>query len=182
MTVEMPTIAFKHLKFDAAEEIVDSVIGNLYVDTHADVIHDPFYSAERFIERIRGYMRAPGFEVVVGFIDNDPVGLALGYALPEKARWWAGLTTPIEPGFTTEDGTRTFGLCELMVHPGWQGRGVAHAVTMNYCVTGRNGVPRCWSGRTMNLPSGHTQSGDGDESGSFSPTPTRPTTTPSYLI
>jgi predicted GNAT family acetyltransferase len=27
-----------------------------------------------------------------------------------------------------EDGTRTFALCELMTHPDWQGKGVAHAV------------------------------------------------------
>ncbi len=57
-----------------------------------------------------------------------PVGLALGYALPAGARWWAGLTTPAEPGMTEETGRRTFALNELMVSPDWQRRGVAHAL------------------------------------------------------
>jgi ribosomal protein S18 acetylase RimI-like enzyme len=121
-------LTFTHHRAGTAEQIIDSVITKLYIDTHADVIDDPFYSAERFVQRIRGYMRAPGFELVTGSVDDMPVGLALGYALPENARWWAGLTTPAEPGFTTEDGTRTFGLCELMVHPNWQARGIAHAI------------------------------------------------------
>ena len=35
---------------------------------------------------------------------------------------------PAEPGFTDETGTRTFALCELMITPAWQARGVAHAL------------------------------------------------------
>lgn len=130
MTDRAPSPTFQHFGAGPATEgIVDTVIAKLYVDTHSDVIDNPFYSAERFTERIRGYMRSPKFECVVASVENVPVGLALGYGLSERgARWWEGLTTPVEPGFTDEDGTRTFALCELMVHPDWQGQGIAHAV------------------------------------------------------
>jgi GNAT superfamily N-acetyltransferase len=110
--------------FGAAEEFVT----RLYVAAHADSLHDPFYSVERFVERVRGYARSAQFELVTGRIGDQPVGLALGYGLPEHARWWAGLTTPVDPELIAEDGTRTFGLCELMTDPDWQGRGVAHQI------------------------------------------------------
>ncbi|WP_084210768.1 GNAT family N-acetyltransferase [Pseudonocardia acaciae] len=78
------------------------------------------------MERVRAYAKSPRFECVLARIDDEPVGLALGYALPENARWWAGLTTPVDPELIREDGTRTFGLTELMTHPDWQGHGIAH--------------------------------------------------------
>ncbi|WP_208298013.1 GNAT family N-acetyltransferase [Actinophytocola oryzae] len=92
------------------------------------MIDTPFYSTERFVERVRGYLRAPGFELVAAHADSTPVGLAFGYALPTNARWWEGLTTPVDEGFTDETGRRTFALNELMVVPEWQGKGVAHAL------------------------------------------------------
>ncbi|MEV4000977.1 GNAT family N-acetyltransferase [Actinomadura sp. NPDC049753] len=113
---------------DDAEKILDSVIVPVYVASHQDVIDQPFYSAERFAERFPGYAKAPGFEIVIAYIDGHPVGQAFGYALPVNARWWDGLTTPVPDGFTTETGSRTFAFNELMVVPEWQGRGVAHAL------------------------------------------------------
>lgn len=123
----MPT-TFRHVAADSAEEILDSVVAPVYEASHADVIDNPFYSAERFVERVRGYLRAPGFELVAAYADGAPVGLAFGYALPPNARWWQGLTTPVDDGFTDETGTRTFALNELMVVPERQGQGIAHAL------------------------------------------------------
>jgi ribosomal protein S18 acetylase RimI-like enzyme len=123
-----PGVTFAHHDASSAEQVVESVIVPIYEATHADVIHDPFYGADRFVERARGYMKAPGFEIVTAEVDGKPVGLALGYALPVSARWWQGLTTPVEPELIAETGRRTFALCELMVHPDWQRHGIAHAV------------------------------------------------------
>jgi ribosomal protein S18 acetylase RimI-like enzyme len=111
-----------------AEEILVSVIVPLYEASHADVIDNPFYSGERFAERVRGYFKAPGFEIVIARIGGGPVGQAFGYALPAQARWWNGLTTPVPDGFTDETGVRTFALNELMVVPEREGQGVAHAL------------------------------------------------------
>ena len=119
---------FTHHDAASAADVIDTVVVPVYEASHADVISDPFYSAARFAERVRGYMKAPGFELVTAEIGGGPIGLALGYTLPAGARWWSGLTTPAEPGMTDETGTRTFALCELMVVPAWQGRGVAHAL------------------------------------------------------
>jgi ribosomal protein S18 acetylase RimI-like enzyme len=73
-------------------------------------------------------MKAQGFEIVAAEIDGKPVGLAFGYTLPESARWWRGLTTPVDPTLIAETGHRTFALCELMVHPDWQRHGIAQAL------------------------------------------------------
>src|SRR5512139_1994025 len=96
-----PEVTFTRHNAADAESILDDVIVPLYEASHADVIGNPFYSAERFAERVRGYMKAPGFEIVVAYIDEQPVGQAFGYALPATARWWEGLTTPVPDGFTT---------------------------------------------------------------------------------
>lgn len=123
-----PDLAFTRHERDAVEEFLDGVIVRVYEGSHADVIDDPFYSAERFAERVRNYARAPGFEIVVAHVGGEPVGQAFGYALPPSARWWTALTTPVPDGFTEESGSRTFALNELMVVPAWQGQGVAHAL------------------------------------------------------
>ncbi|XVQ10978.1 GNAT family N-acetyltransferase [Spirillospora sp. CA-255316] len=117
-------------RHDPAETtaILDSVIVPLYEASHADVIGNPFYSGERFAERVRGYAKAPGFEIVVARIADEPVGQAFGYTLQKNSRWWDGLTTPVPDGFTTETGSRTFAFNELMVVPSWHGKGVAHAL------------------------------------------------------
>lgn len=98
----------------------------LYVAAYRDKLDVPFHHVDRFRERIRAYSKALAFEFVLGRIAGEPVGLALGFALPRGARWWHGLTTPVDPDLLREDGSRTFGLCELMTHPDRRGNGVAH--------------------------------------------------------
>lgn len=122
------TVNFRHYGAHSVEQIIGNIVSSLYIATHADVIHDQFYSAEQFADRLRGYAKAPGFEIVIGKIEDDPVGQAFGYPLPQNARWWHGLTTPTDPETIAENGSRTFALCELMVHPDWQRHGVAHSL------------------------------------------------------
>src|SRR4051794_36327565 len=101
---------FTHYDSAGVEGIVQSVVVPMYVATHSDVSHDPFYGADRFVERVRGYTRAPGFEAVAADIAGNPVGLAFGYTLPVSARWWQGLTEPVDPSLIAETGRRTFAL------------------------------------------------------------------------
>ncbi len=89
---ETPPLAFSHHDPPSAERVMGTTILPLHEASRPGLIGDPFYSAERFAARVRGYMKAPGFEMVA------------------------------------ETGDRTFGLCELMVHPDWQRRGIAHAL------------------------------------------------------
>ncbi|QIZ37216.1 N-acetyltransferase [Saccharopolyspora sp. ASAGF58] len=120
-------ITFQYHDAESARDLIENVIVPLYEASHQDVISNPFFSAERFAERTRGYMKAPGFGLVVTNIHGQAIGQTFGYSLPVNARWWQGLTTPVPDGFTEETGTRTFALNELMVVPEWQGKGIAHA-------------------------------------------------------
>lgn len=118
-------LAFEHLGSDELLTHKD-VITDLYVVTYQEEIENPFQTVERFMRRVDGYARAPGFEFVLGRVQGQAVGVALGYPLPPGARWWNGLTTPVAPELIEEDGRRTFALCELMVHPGYQAKSVGH--------------------------------------------------------
>lgn len=121
------SVVLKHHDATATEQKLESVIGPVYEASHADVIADPFYSVERFLDRVRGYVKAPGFGLVAAYSDA-PIGLAFGYSLPASSRWWEGATTPLSDNFVRETGHRTFALNELMVVPIWQRQGVAKSL------------------------------------------------------
>jgi GNAT superfamily N-acetyltransferase len=111
------------------KEFTDAVIVPLYEATHADQLDNPFYSTERFVERLHAYACRDGFALALARDEQgDPVGQAFGYPLPAGSRWWDGLITDVPDGFTTETGTRTFALTELMVHPDHQRQGIARAL------------------------------------------------------
>lgn len=64
---------------------------DLYVATHRDLLDQPFYSVERFLDRlVDGYSLREGFELVVASVGGEPVGQAFGYPLPATSRWWRG--------------------------------------------------------------------------------------------
>lgn len=120
---EQPT--FQHYDGSTAPDVLDTVVVPLYEASHPN--RDEFHSIDRFLERTRGYMRAPGFGMVAAFIDSTPVAQAFGYTLPPNARWWNGLTTPVDPDLIEETGSRTFAVNEVMTHPDWQRKGLGSA-------------------------------------------------------
>ncbi len=76
--------------------------------------------------RFDSYASIPGFDLVVAYSDGEPAGQAWGWPLAHGNRWWEGLDHEPEPGFTVEDGSRTFALSEIMVVREQTGRGIAH--------------------------------------------------------
>ncbi|MCW6007828.1 GNAT family N-acetyltransferase [Micromonospora sp. CPCC 205371] len=102
----------------------------LYTEVYAGQLADPFRTPERFWDRLDAYANRDGFAMVTGHADDDLVGFALGYTLPENSRWWTGLQGPHadDEEFTREDGNRTFAFNELMVHPSRRGHGFGHAL------------------------------------------------------
>lgn len=124
----MDDLTLQHYDAAATQRAADAIVVPIYEASHAADLADPFHSTDRFVERLDAYTGRDGFEMVVASVaDDGPIGLAFGYPLPTTTRWWNGLTTPVPEGFTDEDGHRTFGVNEIMVHPAWQRRGVARA-------------------------------------------------------
>lgn len=46
----------------------------------------------------------PLLDLVIAYQDSKPGGQTWGWPLGPGSRWWEGLTTEPEPGFTDEDG------------------------------------------------------------------------------
>lgn len=124
-------LGFRRYTSETVTEIFDSVVRPLYVATHVDVAGTDFYGEDRFVERLRGHAKAPGFEAVIALMGDRGVGQAYGYSLPRGARWWKFLTTSVAEDLIWEDGRRTFALCELMVHPDAQRQGIARELHNN---------------------------------------------------
>ena len=109
-----------------ATDIVEAVFRGAYVRAIEE--GDPFGTPEAFMARFASYARNPGIDLVVAFEDGKPAGQAWGWPIAPGSRWWEGLADEPEPGFTTEDGTRTFALSEVMVIRERTGQGIAHAL------------------------------------------------------
>ncbi len=113
----------------AARPHVETIYRESYVEAIAS--GDPFDSIETFMNRLDAYTSSPTFEMVIAWLDGSAVGQTWGWPLTGYATshgWWQGLTHEPEPGFTLEDGTRTFALSEIMVCRSFAGRGIAHAL------------------------------------------------------
>ncbi|GAB3811218.1 GNAT family N-acetyltransferase [Micromonospora zhanjiangensis] len=115
----------RHYGADQAAAVVDQLVAG-YLAAHAD--GSPFHTEDRYRRQLQGHLRVPGWTLVTAEVGDVLVGYVYGFPLPPTTRWWDGIQGPVPDGFTREDGHRTFALSELLVHPDWQGRGVARAL------------------------------------------------------
>lgn len=123
-------IEFRRFDPTGAREIRDTVQA-VYARAYAELIAsgDPFESLEASMGRFDAYLRAPGFDLVVLYLDGEPIGQAWGWPLRQNNSGWSGLRLDQnDPEFTREDGTRTFALSEIMVVPEHTGQGYARAL------------------------------------------------------
>jgi len=120
------TLTFQ--RCDAAEaRDARAIVETIYRDSYTEAPQaDPFNSPDVWMRRFDAYTSGRGFDLVIAFDSEEPVGQAWGWPLTADTRWWEGLTSEPEPGFTAEDGKRTFALSEIMVRQPWTGRGIAH--------------------------------------------------------
>lgn len=103
------------------DELVD-----VHADARADVLNQPFYTAQRFGERLDNYALDPTFTLVTGRVGDLLIGYAFGGTLSVNTRWWTGLRDATDPDVTRETGNRTFAFRELLVRRAYQRRGYAH--------------------------------------------------------
>jgi GNAT superfamily N-acetyltransferase len=121
-------LAFQRYDGPAARD-VRTTVETVYRDSYtAEQQADPFNSPGTWMRRFDAYTSGPGFDLVIAYEGKEPAGQAWGWPLAARSSWWDGLVAEPEPGFTAEDGTRTFALSEIMVRSGFTGRGVAHAL------------------------------------------------------
>ena len=123
------TVEFQ--RFDKSRiEDVRQTICDIHIEVRAGDLGltGPFYSRERFNERLSGHASAPGWEAVIGYEDDTPVGFAYCVPLAPGTRWWTAMTTPLPGGYTAEDGHRTLALNEIVVRKSWRGTGTAKAL------------------------------------------------------
>ncbi|MFE1957300.1 GNAT family N-acetyltransferase [Streptomyces sp. NPDC059479] len=128
MTAPSGTVTLRRYGLDEVDA-VRPTLSELYAEVYADRLSDPFFSVERFEERLDGHVSRPGWEAVVGYDNGRPIGYAYGSPLPERSRWWAGMLTPLPEQDTDETGgRRTLALFELMVRTPWRKTGSAHRI------------------------------------------------------
>jgi GNAT superfamily N-acetyltransferase len=125
----VPDVTFRRYGPADAREI-RTTVEVIYKDSYIEAIASghPFDTVETFMHRFDAYTAGSGFDMVIAYHDGEPAGQTWGWPLQEGASWWAGLSAEPEPGFTREDGHRTFALSEIMVRQADTGRGIAHAL------------------------------------------------------
>lgn len=94
----------------------------VYAEVRADQLHQPHYSVERYGERLARHAAEPGWEVVIGFDGDEPVGYAYVNTLQPADRWWQRMKTPLPEGCTEKS---TVALKEIMLRESWRGTGTA---------------------------------------------------------
>ncbi|MGQ4344067.1 GNAT family N-acetyltransferase [Streptomyces sp. SAS_275] len=112
-------------------------VRRLIVDIHVEVrgefglMGDPFYQPDRFSERLTGYAARPGWEAVVAYEGDEPIGYVFAVPLGPGTQWWSSEMEPLDPQYTAEDGVRTLALNEILVRKQWRGahgKGAARAL------------------------------------------------------
>jgi GNAT superfamily N-acetyltransferase len=120
----VPLLTLHHHDAAGMRERRDLLIA-VYTEVYADLLADPFFSPERYWQRLESYAKWPGFALVTGWLGGDLVGYTLGYTLPKDSAWWRGFVGEVSPDALEEDGERTFAVTQLMVLPAHQRRGYA---------------------------------------------------------
>ena len=108
---------------------VRSVLLEVYAEVYADrIAEDPFFSVDRFDERLTNQASRIHWEAVIGYIGDEPVGYAYAAALQPGARWWMTCLDPLPEAYTEETGERTIALYEIMVRKPWRGTGISQRI------------------------------------------------------
>lgn len=91
----------------------------------ADQLHQPHYSVERYGERLARHGSEPGWEAVIGFEGDSPVGYAYVNTLATDDRWWQRMSPPLAETYTN---TPTVALKEIMLRVPWRGSGTSKRI------------------------------------------------------
>ncbi len=128
MTNPKPDVELRHYAGHEFSTIRNPAI-DIYRETFGHEIDKPFWSVERYSQRLDRHAAMAGFTAVVAYTHDEPIGFAYGITLPATTRWWATIQPPLtDPAFTREDGHRTFALFEVIVTPEQQRHGIGRRI------------------------------------------------------
>ncbi|MFE7125417.1 GNAT family N-acetyltransferase [Streptomyces sp. NPDC057617] len=106
------------------DTVWDTLI-EVYAEVRADHLHQPHYSVERYGERLARHAAEPGWETVIGYDGDKPVGYAYVNTITSDDRWWRRMTTPLPKDVTDRP---TIALKEIMLREPWRGTGTARHI------------------------------------------------------
>ncbi|MEE1758053.1 GNAT family N-acetyltransferase [Streptomyces sp. SP18BB07] len=98
---------------------------DVYADVYAeDIATNPFFSMERFEERLEAHVGAGGWGCVVAEVGGEVGGEAGG----EVSGGGGGEVVGFTYGFTARGDAATFKLCENMLREKWRKRGISRVM------------------------------------------------------
>jgi GNAT superfamily N-acetyltransferase len=98
---------------------------DLYKDVRAELLHLPNYRADVFAERLDRHGAEPGWQAVIAYASDRPIGYAYANTIASDDRWWARITTP-HPA--THPTAPAVAVKEIGVVTSWRGQGVARRI------------------------------------------------------
>lgn len=103
-----------------------STLIDIYAEVRADRLHDPHYSVARFGERLTRHGAEPGWQAVVGWDGDQPIGYAYANTITSpQDRWWQRIERPLPDELTNR---ATIAVKELMVREGWRKTGSSQRI------------------------------------------------------
>lgn len=98
---------------------------DVYADVRAPLLHLANYCVEAFAERLDRHAGEPGFELVLGYDGELPVGYAYGNTVDAGDPYWKRMAEPLPDGYTD---TPVLALREIGIRAPWRGTGTARRI------------------------------------------------------
>ncbi|WP_457031844.1 GNAT family N-acetyltransferase [Kitasatospora sp. P5_F3] len=117
------TIELRHhtdLTAQARQDLLD-----VYAEVRAPLLHLANYGVEAFVRRLEQLATEPGFELVLGYDSDVPVGYAYGNTVDAADRYWKRMAEPLPDGWTDAP---VLALREIGVRAPWRGTGAARRI------------------------------------------------------
>ncbi|WAU16690.1 GNAT family N-acetyltransferase [Streptomyces tubercidicus] len=97
----------------------------VYADVRADLLHLPNYAVSAFAERLDRHSQEPGWEAILAYEEDQPIGYAYANTIDSDDRWWKRVTPPPSAEYTDR---HAVALKEIGVRIPWRGTGIARRI------------------------------------------------------
>jgi ribosomal protein S18 acetylase RimI-like enzyme len=114
--------------FGIATEIHAEIYGEPLSENH------PFFSESAFGQRYETALEQPGFELLMARIEGREIGYMYGYTLRPEVGWWDAVEWSEDMqasrlgGYTSEDGSRTVVIPEILVKLPYRRMGIGRSM------------------------------------------------------